>query len=389
MNKQSVNRGLLAPVLAGFFIMGFCDIVAPISGRIASDFPAESEAVNFLPSMVFLWFLILSTPAAAMMNRLGRKRTALLGYALTVLSLAIPYIAGEGASLVWYFIGFGILGIGNTVVQVAVNPLLATIVPPQKMTSYLTVGQIFRNTSLLLLAPIVTALVVATGSWRLLLPIYGVLTLAGGIWLQLTQVGEEAHHAAASGFGDTLRLFRNPQVVISVLGVAAFIAADVGIGVLSVRLIDSPDSILTTTGFYASRIVGTILGAVLLLRISDLKYLTANMVAALALALVLMFTSATWAIYAAIALMGFTLACVFATFFAAATKAEPDHANEVSGLMIMAISAGALSGPICGAIAGCAGAARWGMIFVAACIIYMLWASVKLRTRTEQNEKER
>ncbi len=87
--------------------------------------------------------------------------------------------------------------------------------------------------------------------------------------------------------------------------------------------------------------------------------------------------------------MGFTLACVFATFFAAATKAEPDHANEVSGLMIMAISAGALSGPICGAIAGCAGAARWGMIFVAACIIYMLWASVKLRTRTEQNEKER
>ena len=59
----------------------------------------------------------------------------------------------------WYFIGFGLLGIGNTAIQVAVNPLLATIVPEERMTSYLTVGQIFRNTALLLLAPIITGLV--------------------------------------------------------------------------------------------------------------------------------------------------------------------------------------------------------------------------------------
>jgi len=70
--------------------------------------------------------------------------------------LLVPYAAGEGCALGWYFAGFGLLGIGNTAIQVAVNPLLATIVPAERMTSYLTVGQIFRNTSLLLLAPIVT-----------------------------------------------------------------------------------------------------------------------------------------------------------------------------------------------------------------------------------------
>lgn len=180
MNDEKVSKRLLAPVLAGFFIMGFCDIVAPISGRIAAGFPAaRQEAVSFLPTMVFLWFLVLSAPVAALMNRIGRKATALLGYAFTCVGLLVPFFAGEGCALGWYFAGFGLLGIGNTIVQVAVNPLLATIVPGGRMTSYLTVGQIFRNTSLLLLAPIVTALVAATGSWRWLLPIYAVLTVVG------------------------------------------------------------------------------------------------------------------------------------------------------------------------------------------------------------------
>ena len=89
-----------------------------------------------------------------------------------------------------------LLGIGNTAIQVAVNPLLATIVPGERMTSYLTVGQIFRNTSLLLLAPIVTGLVALTGSWRLLLPIYAGLTVAGGVWLQLTSVPEPCRRDA-------------------------------------------------------------------------------------------------------------------------------------------------------------------------------------------------
>ena len=130
MTERRVDKRLLAPVLMGFFIMGFCDIVAPVTNIISGEF-AESQqsAVSFLPSMVFLWFLLLSTPVAALMNRIGRKRTAMIGYAFTIAGLLVPYAAGVGSALSWYFIGFGLLGIGNTAIQVAVNPLLATIVP--------------------------------------------------------------------------------------------------------------------------------------------------------------------------------------------------------------------------------------------------------------------
>lgn len=382
MSDSKVDKGLLLPVLAGFFIMGFCDIVAPITGRIAAEFPDSQQGiVSFLPTMVFLWFLVLSAPVAALMNRIGRKATLLIGYAFTVGGLMIPYAAGAGSGLVWYFVGFGLLGVGNTVVQVAVNPLLATIVPSERMTSYLTVGQIFRNASLLLLAPIVTALIALTGSWRLLLPIYAGLTVLGGLWLQITTVAEPEIKARTAGFAECFRLLKNRAVLLSALGVACFIAADVGVGFVSVRLIDNPDSILTTTGFYACRIVGTLVGAWVLVRMSDVKYLRWNMMGALTLSVALLLLREPAAIYAAVGLLGFAMSCVFATFYAVATKAVPEQANEVAGLMILAISAGAVSGPVCGALIRTLGCAHAGMIFVVACLCYLLWASFKLKTK--------
>jgi len=133
MRVDKVDKRVLGPVLMGFFIMGFCDIVAPISGRIATEFPASQQAaVSFLPTMVFLWFLVLSTPLAALMNRIGRKAMSMIGYAFTIAGLLVPFLAGEGCALGWYFAGFGLLGIGNTALQVAVNPLLATIVPGER-----------------------------------------------------------------------------------------------------------------------------------------------------------------------------------------------------------------------------------------------------------------
>ena len=81
------------------------------------------------------------------------------------------------------------------------------------------------------------------------------------------------------------------------------------------------------------------------------------------------------AIYAAVGILGFAMACVFATFYAVATRAVPERANEVAGLMILAISAGAVSGPVCGAIIRMTGDPHRGMFFVGVCSCYMLWAS--------------
>ena len=152
-----------------------------------------------------------------------------------------------------------------------------------------------------------------------------------------------------------------------------------GIGFLSVRLVDDPDSILTTTGFYACRIVGTLVGAWVLVRMSDVRYMSWNMTGALALCTVLLFVRDAAAVYAAVGLLGFAMACVFATLYAVATKGAPGRANEVAGLMILAISAGAIPGPAIGAIVSATGNPRCGVLFVIACVGYLLWAGIRLR----------
>ena len=163
---------------------------------------------------------------------------------------------------------------------------------------------------------------------------------------------------------------------------AASIAADVGIGFLSSRLLDNPDSILTSTGFYACRIVGTIVGAWLLVRYSDVKYLRWNMCGALALATALLFVRSDAAVYLLVGLLGFAMACVFATVYAVATKSAPTKSNEVAGLMIMMIAAGAVSGPAVGALIRIAGDVHYGLLFVMACIGYLVWASFRIETET-------
>ena len=78
------------------------------------------------------------------------------------------------------------------------------------------------------------------------------------------------------------------------------------------------------------------------------------------------------------------MACVFATFYAVVTKSAPGRSNEVAGLMILAISAGALSGPICGALIRGFGHPQAGLIWVTACVCYLLWAAAVLKSDTKK-----
>ena len=77
----------LLPVLASFFVMGFCDLVGIASNYMQSDFSLSETQKNFLPSMVFIWFFVFSVPFGAFMNRIGRKNTVLISLGFTVLAM--------------------------------------------------------------------------------------------------------------------------------------------------------------------------------------------------------------------------------------------------------------------------------------------------------------
>ena len=54
--KTSMSKAL--PVLFGFFIMGFVDVVGIATNYVKSDFGLTDSVANLLPMMVFLWFFL-------------------------------------------------------------------------------------------------------------------------------------------------------------------------------------------------------------------------------------------------------------------------------------------------------------------------------------------
>ena len=61
------------PVLFGFFVMGFCDIVGISSDYVQRSFNWSPMMTGFVPSMVFVWFLFLGIPIRSEERRVGKE----------------------------------------------------------------------------------------------------------------------------------------------------------------------------------------------------------------------------------------------------------------------------------------------------------------------------
>ena len=162
MSKSGIGKVL--PVLFGFFVMGFCDVAGIATSYVKQDFGLSETMAGFIPSMVFIWFLLLSIPAAVWMNRIGRKTMVLLSNLITLVGMLVPFIS---YSFITCMTGFVLLGIGNTILQVSLNPLLTNVVSGERLSSMLTAGQVIKAVSSFC-GPFIAAFALGVlGEWRL------------------------------------------------------------------------------------------------------------------------------------------------------------------------------------------------------------------------------
>lgn len=136
MNNKSIL--ILAPVMLAFFSMGFVDLVGIATNYVKADLALSDTMANLFPSMVFFWFLVFSVPTGMLMNRIGQRKTVLLSLLVTALALLLPLLNYSFTSML---VSFSLLGIGNTLMQVSLNPLLSNIVSGERLASSLTLGQ--------------------------------------------------------------------------------------------------------------------------------------------------------------------------------------------------------------------------------------------------------
>lgn len=337
----------LVPVMLCFFAMGFVDMVGIASNYVKADLGINDATANMFPSLVFFWFFLFSVPTGMLMNKIGKKRTVLLSLLVTIVSLVLP-LFGESFGLM--LVTFSLLGIGNTLMQTSLNPLVSVVIKGN-LAATLTFGQ-FVKAIASFLAPYI-AMWGAMGAlpsfgygWRVLFPIYMIIGMAAAAFLSVTSIPEDEETGKASSLADSVKLLGKPIVLLSFIGIMCHVGVDVGTNTTAPKILMERlgwmlnDAAFATSLYFIFRTVGCLTGS-FFLRVMKARTFFVISVSMMALSMVGMFVGTNQTLlYAAIALVGYGNSNVFSIVFSQALLSVPESKNEVSGLMIMGLFGG-------------------------------------------------
>lgn len=371
----------LIPVLFAFFVMGFVDVVGISTSYIKNDFGLSDTVANLLPIMVFVWFAICSLPTGLIMDKVGRKKTVLFSIILTMIAMLLPLF---NYSYTWVLGAFILLGIGNTVLQVSLNPLLLDVVSKEKVTSTLTLGYFIKAISSTLGPVIASAAVGLFGNWYLMFWVYAVVSCLSFLWLAFTPIKETLVVAEKQSFRKVLSLLKDTKLLLRFSIILLIVGFEIGLMTAIPRYFaercDLPidKGSLGCSVYFAARTLGTLLGTFVLARYSSWKFLIINMIAAVITFFLFLFTTDVTLMMLILFVVGLTCANVFPIIFSQAIQSKPEQANEISALMIMGVAGGAILPMVMGIMADVYN--QWVSLLVPLfSLIYILIVSYRIK----------
>ncbi len=379
----------LIPVMLCFFAMGFVDLVGIASNYVKADLHLTDSVANIFPSLVFFWFLIFSVPTGMLMNKLGRKNTVMFSLVVTVLSLLLAFY---GKNFAVMLIAFSLLGIGNTLMQTSLNPLVATILGGENLASTLTFGQFIKAIASFL-APYLamwgaTQVIPSFGyDWRVLFAIYFIVGVLATLMLGITPITEDVNpligpqKTVIEQLTDCFRLLGKPIVLLSFFGIMCHVGIDVGTNTTAPKILMERlgltlnDAAFATSLYFIFRTIGYLTGSFFLRILPNRIFFIASVLMMGLSMCGLFFGTEEWILYTAIALVGYGNSNIFSICFAQALTSVPEKQNEVSGLMIMGLFGGTIFPLLMGFASDAIGQA--GAVIVMAIGVVYLFTYIK------------
>ncbi len=375
--KQKTSVKIFLPVIFSFFVMGFVDLVGVATGYVKQDFNLSDKMAQLIPFMVFIWFALMSIPTGIFQDRKGKKLTVNIGMILTGLGLLIPFVY---YTLPTALLGFALLGIGNTILQVSANPLLIDISPEGSKAANLSLSQLVKAIASML-GPIVTAgLALYFNNWKLVFPVFAAISLLSAWWLSAVKIDESKLEKAPATFKSAFALLKNKYIFITILAIFFMVGFDVAMNTNIATFLTAKFGISLESAsmgiviYFASLMSGRFIGALLLRKINIKVFMVVSTLLALAGLIGIIFSENLLLTRILIFVAGFGFSNVFPIMFALIVEQKPAYANELSGLIILAVSGGAIIPPVIGLLSDLFGfvAAIYVLIF---CILYITYAS--------------
>ena len=395
-----------------FFAISFLtNILGPLVPDIIASFSLSLALASFLPFSFFVAYGVMSIPAGTMLERFGVKPVMLGAFALafagSLLFAGFPSYTIALASLFT-------IGIGMTLLQVAINPLLRVAGGEEHFAFYSVAAQlVFGSASFLspyVYSYLVTNLksvagapnplirtlarVVPTGlPWVSLYWLFAAVTLAMIAVLALVRLPRvELTDEERPGAWEThVQLFRKPVVWLFFVGIFGYVGTEQGVANWISKFLQTYHGMDPETAgaavvshFWGLMTAGCLLGLVLLKLFDSRRVLIVFSVAAIAALATALWGSAAVSANAFRA-VGFCLSVMWSIVFSLALNSLDEHHGTFSGILCTGIIGGAVVPMLVGQVGNVLGL-RAGMHLVFATLAYILaigfWAKPLVNNAT-------
>ena len=375
------------PVLMAFFVMSFADLVGTGVDELKQSANTPRYVLQLIPFVAFVWFFLLSVPVGIWQDKIGKKKALSWGILVTAFGLFVPLL---GNTLPVILAAFSLLGIGNTIIQVSANPLLVDIVPSEKASSYMSFSQFLKSIGSMI-GPYVAAVIgpklaillgdnTGEGTWRYGLYLFGFIAFISWAWLISVKVEETKSEGGRATFSSCFKLLGNRYVLMMVMGIFLVVGIDVAMNsnignFLEQRIgIDAETAKYGKSMYFFAKMIGTFIGAILLTRLSSRGFLLGSAMLVVVSLTALIFAPNPLSAWIIIFIASLGVSNIFPLIFSITVGKMPERANEISGLMMMAISGGAIIPFLVGFAMD-----KWlpgGIIVLIICGIYLLFTGL-------------
>jgi FHS family L-fucose permease-like MFS transporter len=399
MNSKTAGSSIAAFVVVTclFFAWGFITsntdpLIAAMRGIYTLNV-AEGMLTQFA---FFLAYFVMSMPAAALLARLGHSRTIITALMVMVGACLLMLLASRIQAYTMVLVALFVMASGITALQVAANPLAASLGKPEYSHFRLTLAQAFNSLgvvagvhigSTLMLrndvfgqgghiipgVPAATALGAIDHAFVLIA--IAVLALSVLIFVFRRNIDDSASHGDIEN-ASPMEALRDVWARFGALAIFLYVGAEVTIASIMINFLNRPDVLglpldiaggMLANYYWGGALVGRFIGSALLTRVRATRLLTGAALIAACLSVAAFLLHGPAAAYAALG-VGLFNSIMFPTIFSITMERSKASSASVSGLLCMAIVGGALIPWFSGRLAD---ATSIGMTFVLPAIAYV------------------
>ena len=362
--------------------MGLADAMGPNADRVKNAYQLSNVMSTRLVFVVFIAFAVFSVPGGLLAARIGKKKVLLLGLGINALALVIPSILVPSFPILLACIF--LLGVGTTFLQVAGNPIMRDVSAEGRYSRNLAFAQGIKGVGSAASAYLVTAITTLAlfkgMDWRGAFPPFCILMALAFVAVAFVNVKETKADVPPS-IGSSVSLLAKPIFFLAVLGIFLYVGAESSMGrflkptLMDFGLDEKTANNLGPVMFFILLTIGRLLGSAVLTIMTPRTCFRLSAFLGMVGGAALMSGSKPLSL-AGIVAAGLGFANIWPMLFSITVEEQPERANELSGLMCMAISGGALVPLLMGWFLDL----KWGALaFVvpAACFAYLFLLSLK------------